>query len=88
MATRLTYQSCRIFSAEINLQNFLCMPTVRAMHSQALPVSAPPRPRPARRIKAARQTQVERRAKVLSRAKICREQAVRGGGSGARNKRH
>src|SRR6202042_322129 len=37
-----------------NLQNFLCMPTVRAMPTHAPPAPAPPPPRPARRIKAAR----------------------------------
>src|SRR5579872_6693152 len=43
------YQGYRDFSAEIYLQNFLCIPTVVAMPTDTLPLAAPLRRRPERR---------------------------------------
>jgi hypothetical protein len=53
MAMGAAYQCCRGFSAEINLQNFLCKPTVLAMPTDILPLAAPRR-RPARHLEAGR----------------------------------
>jgi hypothetical protein len=47
MAMPEAYQGYRTFSAEFNLQNFLCKPTVVAMPTDTLPLTAPLRSRPA-----------------------------------------
>jgi hypothetical protein len=54
MAMAAAYQRYRRFSAEIYLQNFLCMPNVTVMQTHALPLPSPMRRRPTRRLKTAR----------------------------------